>query len=88
MTKKKTAEATKSAAQQNPYMTYAEVANSAPLLMASQAEKSIEEEFTLDIASAGPPSKVSAVQVVSDEFRTVTYIPKKKKEKTPLMPQE
>jgi hypothetical protein len=70
-------------------MSYAEVANSVPLLMASPAKKSTEEGFTLDVASAGLPAKVSAVQVDSDRFRTVTYIPKKKKrKKTPLMPQE
>jgi hypothetical protein len=48
-TKKKTAETTKAAAQQNPYMSYAEVASSVPLFMASLAKKSTEEEFILDV---------------------------------------
>jgi hypothetical protein len=79
--KKKVAETTKAAAQQNPYLSYDEVTNSVPLLMASPAKKSTEEGFTLDIASAGPPAMISAVKVDSDGFRTVTYIPKRKKKK-------
>jgi hypothetical protein len=67
------ADITKIAPHQKPANSYAEAAISGSLHTAPPANTSADQGFTLDIASAVPSPKVSAVQVDFDELQTVTY---------------